>query len=260
MDTQTSGFARSDSLAVLIGVGKVQDLTPLAGVEHDLDSFQTWAMTQGFQIERFDDCAGEAVRMEDIRRFIAGRLDTGLVRLFVYFAGHGMVLGDEYWLLSNSPEEASINVARSVRDASHSGIAHVAIFSDACRSLPLTKFAGIDGLSLFPAREHSSIVEIDQFFATQRHGRALEVTLDAHGIFTRCLIEGLSGEYFEARRKIAGGLRPEAVLAAPLRLPLRMKVSLAASEVGHVQMPDCRAGSYEPNVLAWVPSLFPAPA
>jgi hypothetical protein len=258
----------ADSVAIVIGVSRIPGLQPLPGARTGADEFATWARGQGFDVECFNDWTGvQAVRSRDIETVVRAAVDDMTTdRLFIFFAGHGISKGGaDFWLLSDVKNYSSeaINVDESVKRAWMCGIRHVAFFADACRTPPESQAINeVVGSPVFPpGRDFDRTVELDKFYATRAGDPAWEKNghngVKAFGIFSRCLMRGLRGEEPGVVEPVVGGLEDRAVLARTLRDVLTKTVRIAASrEAGVVQRPDCQPGSYwEPNVLAWVPSL-----
>jgi hypothetical protein len=247
------------SLAVAIGVSRVKGLPELTGVRSGVDQFETWAKTQGFDVERFDDLQAKPVELAPITAWVRDAIDAADVeRLFVYFAGHGVIRGrgEEFWLLSvagDGIDSEAVNVAKSVSMAFDCGIPHVAFFADACRSPASQALSHVSGGSLFPNRNIAVDVEVDEFYAAQFGNPAYEVVSEAEGLFSRYLLRALRGQEPEVLEAVRGGREPFAVLSRGLKPVLVRNVRLAASRIRRQQRPFCRPGSYwEPNVLAWV--------
>jgi uncharacterized caspase-like protein len=260
-------------IAIVIGVGNVPGLTPLAGTATGVEDFAQWAVWQGFELLRFDDSTGEKVLAEDITHAVKEIVKQGgTERMFIFFAGHGFTAGllDDLWLLSNADEDASeaINVPRSVQLAWGCGIPHVVFFADACRSPATRQFSGVQGRALFPTTVYPNVdVEVDQFYATVSGDPAFEKqpadsAQKAFGVFSRCLIPALKGEASEVIETVADGLQPRAVISQPLGRYLKRRVRLvAATELQVVQRPQCIPTSlWKPNVLAWLSAAATPPA
>ncbi|MEV8504058.1 caspase family protein [Actinoplanes sp. NPDC051475] len=248
------------SIALLIGVSRVRGLPVLTGVASGLDQFAEWAERQDFAVQRFDDLGGDPLEIKPVTAAVREAVDAGDVeRLFVYFSGHGVIRGldEEYWLLSEVADQdtEAVNVVKSAMMAYHCGIAHVALFADACRTPASNDLVHVSGTSLFPRRAIAADVEVDQFFATQFGDPAYEVVEDAEGLFTRYLIRGLNGRDPDAVRTVLPPPERPAILSNTLKPVLARNVEFAAAKLRRVQRPSCRPGSYwDPNrhVLAWV--------
>ncbi|MFU8873214.1 caspase family protein [Micromonospora sp. SL4-19] len=251
-------------IAVAIGVKSVPDLVPLPGAVNGVAEFTSWARQQGFEVEEITDFGGEPVRLASIYRVIdkAARA-RDVQQLFVYFAGHGVTLGlgADLWLLSearDNPNEA-VNVRLSQRHAQQSGIPHVVLFADACRSPAGKAELDVIGGSIFPAIRSVALVSVDEFYATRAGNAAMEKIPDgqaakAFGIFSRCLMAALRGDAPGAVVEVAGGLSSRAVLATTLRDYLEEAVrDLASREANVLQIPECVPMSkWEPNVVSWL--------
>lgn len=258
------------SVAIAIGVSAPNHLTPLPGVKTGVGEFISWAQSQQFELLQFLDFQGSAVLANDVYTKTDQAIRTRDVqRLFIFFAGHGVTLGQgrDFWLLSDvvdNPNEA-INVPLSVQHARRAGIPHVAFFADACRSPAGKNELDLSGQSMFPAMRVDGLSHIDQFYATRSGDPSVEKVPDldarrAFGVFTRCLMRGLRGEETLAVSNVSGGLHSRAVLSVSLRDYLEESVPLLASEEADVtQIPECTPVSrWTPDVLAWV--VGPAPS
>jgi hypothetical protein len=246
------------SLAVAIGVSRVEGLPELTGVRSGVDEFETWAKTQAFDVERFDDLQAQRVELAPVTAWVRDAVDAADVeRLFIYFAGHGVIRGrgEEFWLLSGAGDgidSEAINVFKSVTMAFDCGIPHVAFFADACRTPASQALSHVSGGSLLPNRNIAVDVEVDEFYAAQFGDPAYEVVSEAEGLFSRYLLRALRGGEPEVLEAVQGGREPLAVLSHRLKPVLIRNVRLAASRLQRQQRPWCRPGSFwEPNVLAW---------
>lgn len=253
------------TLALLIGVRHVDGLPQLSRVGSELNSFEEWVVSQGFESIRFDDLAkGRQVSLSEIRDAVEKNIHSGDVeKLFVYFTGHGIIrgLGDEYWLLSQAAkyDDEAVNVFKSVQMCFNKGFRHVAFFGDACRTAASQDFIHVNGGSLFPQEDiYTQGVQVDEFHAAQFGNPAYETP--GEGFFSDCLIRALQGVEPAAVRDVEGGVQPRAVVSQSLRPVIEEKVRLAADKIGRDQRPFCRPGSeWQPNVLSWVAPRQPPP-
>jgi len=262
----------SRRVAVLIGVSAAGGgLAPLPGVVNGIAEFAAWARSQEFDVVEVTDFDGAPVHTDRVYGAVARAVrGDDLERLFVYFAGHGVTLGQglDLWLLNNvhdNPNQA-INVSLSARHAKRCGVPHVAFFADACRSPAGRQLLDLGGISIFPQRRGATNTQLDQFYATTSGDPSFEKAPDgvaesAFGIFTRCLMAGLRGEDDRAVAEVPGGKMPRAVLARSLRSYLDQSVRLLADEqIGVDQTPECiPVSDWQPHVLAWLPAAAPLP-
>lgn len=246
-------------VALAIGVGQSGDLVTLEGARDGARKFAEWAGANGFEVTTLIDHSG-TVSSQDIYEAVEAAVDAGDVeRLFIFFSGHGVSKGaaEDFWLLSAGPRNPNegVNVAMSMFLAATSGISHVAIFADACRTMAGKDRMGMGGALIFPNVDVESVdVEVDSFFATRSGDPALEVVPDdeaeaAFGIFSEALLEALSGEAEGALTVLSNGEVKMAVTAQSLRSWLNFVVPERSSRLpgANVQRPHCTAASSAPN-------------
>jgi Caspase domain len=254
-------------LALSIGIGSADGFRPLPGAVAGAAEFKVWAEAQGFEVLLFDDTEGPVVA-DSPKTAIADAVEAGDVeRLFIFFAGHGIGKGqwEDCWLLSHamSNSDAAIDLARSLRMAHTCGIPHIAVFADACRTVPRGKLKDVHGQSLFPPTEYRAGrgAEVDRFYSTKSGDTSFELQpagdddrLSAYGIYTRCLIAALSGREPAALTEVEGGRERFAVQSRELEAHLEEAVPEAVREVvERRQEPDAQAVTrWTPNVLAWI--------
>jgi hypothetical protein len=225
--------------AVFIGVKKTGGLPELQAVTSGVQQMANWARSQGIpgnRIKVLTDEAGE-VRAYQISDAIEELVSlTTVEQLIVYFSGHGVNKGGEYWLLSRAPGDANeaVNVEGSVQLARHCGIGHIVLISDACR----TAAEGIQaqhviGCNVFPNQIGSGLEQpVDVFFACARGKPAFEVkdpvtaAAQFSGIYTEILAECLNGKYAEVLDyEDQGGAKTGLVRPRKLKYYLRDSVS-----------------------------------
>jgi hypothetical protein len=245
--------------AVFIGVKKAGDLPELQAVTSGVQQMANWASSQGIpgnRIKVLTDESGE-VRAQQISDAIEEIVSlTTVEQLIVYFSGHGVNKGGEYWLLSRAPGNGNeaVNVEGSVQLARYCGIGHVVLISDACR----TAAEGIQaqyvtGCNIFPNETGSGLEQpVDVFFACARGKPALEVkdpataTAQFSGIYTEILAECLNGKYAEVLDyEDQGGAQAGLVRPRKLKYYLRDSVSQRLKQkLGRMptvnQTPDAR--------------------
>ena len=248
------------SFALLIGVSTVAGLPPLRGVQSALAGFTTWAVGQGFDVERFDDLHGQGVTIGALQRCVKSVVQQQRPeRVFVFFYGHGIMRGinEEYWLLSDAraTDTEAINVVKSAEMVRQCAAGHAAFFGEACRTAAAGEFSHVSGGSLFPASGLDGDTQLDRFHAARFDAAAFEAA--GEGIFSTHLIDSLCGRVPAVIETITNGPAPSAVKASRLARFLPLQVQREASRrLLREQRPDCRAGStYEPYVLAWLPPL-----
>ena len=157
-------------VALAIAVTNVSGFPSLPGSVTGARDFASWAEDQGFEKVVVLTDETRPVRAKDLYGVVAAAVDAGVARIFVFFAGHGLArgFGEDLWLLSgalNNPNEA-VDVAQSVRLARYSGIPHVAVFGDTCRTVAGSpSLLAVTGTSIFPTPNFSrNPCELDQFY------------------------------------------------------------------------------------------------
>ena len=250
-------------IAIVIGIKKVGNLIPLPGAISGANDFASWATGAGFDVIRITD-ETEPVSAQAVKQAIRTTLERPDVsRLFLYFAGHGIAggLDADYWLLSGAQDDAdeAVKIANSLRFARRSGIPHVAVFADACRTAAGKSALGILGSTIFPPRQRTEPTELDRFFAAQSGDPAQEVRFDdnslqkSFGVFTECLMAALRGDKREAAEQVAfSDGRGLAVTAKSLTGFIQLAVADRLLDIpgSANQVPDSQPGSFPPNVLS----------
>ncbi len=253
-------------VAIAIGVSRSVAGAPLPGALNGVKRFAKWAKNSGFSVIRFTD-AKHPVDATKIKATIKSAVETGDVsRLFIFFAGHGVSLGagNDVWLLSGADDdaEAAINVPHSLLMAQRSGIRHVAIFADACRTPPSHQHDGIRGATLFPTKPRQGRVELDRFYATRTSDPALEIQRrsdppgTAFGVFTECLLDIFEGKIPASLKSLSiEGRQASVILARTLADEIGDIVAdrLIELKVTESQEPESIPGSSPPNFLAELP-------
>lgn len=194
--------------ALLIGVQNANNLPALQAVYSGVDRMENWARTQGMDaalVRTLTDANGGEVRAHEVEDAVNDLISVdGVEQLIIYFAGHGVNISyNEYWLLSRAMASAneSINVFGSLPRARLSGVDHVVLFSDACRSTPQS-FQGnaTTGSIIFPNKAPGpKRSKVDIFYATALGDPALEVknpNIAANrfqAVFTESLLEAFNG-------------------------------------------------------------------
>ena len=256
--------------AVIIGVNKTGGLPILSAAVSGANDFAKWAKSQGFETTLLTD-EREPVTVSSIKAAIKEYVNVrNYSQIIIYFAGHGILKGpnDEYWLLSGAPDDVdeAVNVSASRFLAFNSGISHVVIISDACRTTPSNPLiTQISGGVIFPnmLASHQQ-PDIDTFFATKPGSSAYEVrdeTIAANnykGIFTHCMLEGLKGNVPEVIRSLDSSNEDVAVVFPyELKKYLERRVPIAAEEISIklIQDPRIEVSSRPPSYLSRIASL-----
>ncbi|MGO4361427.1 caspase family protein [Terrabacter sp. RAF57] len=194
---------------VLVGVSRTGGGLPvLQAVDAGVNLMAGWARGQGIPDElviRITDTVGP-VHVKAISSAVRDLVDlASLEQLIVYFSGHGVNVGyNEYWLLSDAPDDASeaVNVRGSADLAEYCGIPHVVLISDACRT-PAAGIVGqaVTGTPIFPNRGGGSDeAAVDRFYACTLGRPALEVGVGGPqtpvtymAVYTQTLVDALQG-------------------------------------------------------------------
>jgi hypothetical protein len=251
--------------AIIIGVNKTGGLPVLNAAASGAREFARWASKQGYEVVLLTDEKGKAVTISDIKQAVRGFTQQGTFsQMIVFFSGHGILKSPDYelWLLSGAPADPdeAVNVPGSISYARNSGIPHVVVISDACRSSPddLTLNSILGGI-IFPNQPSKKIrPEVDVFYATRPGYPALEVPLaDAvknyHAIFTSCLLKGLGGTVQEVVEQVEDPpLIRWIIRSRKLKSYLEQEVPNIASKVSIKlqQDPEIRVESDLPNFMA----------
>lgn len=260
--------------AVLIGVDTTGGLPQLHDAARGARRMEAWALDQGLERDDvlvFTDEAGP-LEVKPIKKAIAALVDKAVYgQLLVYFAGHGVNLRrGEYWLLSDSPDDAqeSVNVEGSAALARRAGIPHVVFVSDACRTAAQgLAMQGITGSDLFPNDADSDLEQaVDIFFACTLGKPSFEIpdpdaaAAGFRAVYTETLLDGLRGRFAEAVEDASvDGESARVVRPRPLkkRLQAEMTRRIAAAnlQVRVNQVPDARITSDDDAWLARLPVL-----
>lgn len=255
--------------AVLIGVKQSGRLPRLRAVDDGVRRMHRWALDQGIpetSIEILTDEGGE-VRTHEVFDAVRGLVERATVeQLLVYFAGHGVNNGySEYWLLSDAPENPNeaVNVAGSVVLAERSGIPHVVLVSDACRTRPDSISAlSVTGSEMFPNQPPAGpAASVDVFYAcllgdpAAEFGDPEDAAAVFRSVYTEVLLEALEGGHPDLIERVSDGSDAyDVVRPWPLKegLPPLVRDRIVAEDLWRKisQTPDARVTS-NPNT-AWI--------
>lgn len=257
--------------AVLIGIENIPGMTPLPGAVRGARDMAAWATKQGWDsVQVFTDAAGQFVSHQTVFRHIDSLLrQRSLQQLLLYFAGHGQcwAVDADFWILSGTRVPGDVvDVADTVALARQSGVPHITIIADACRSIGTANDAAISQIAvpLFPADVNpASHSDVDQFYATKPTQAAIEIrrkvdedgttALDAtnqvneavrqsHGVFTNCLLAALNGQVDAAKSRLID----DRIVVQPPRLATFLEHQVPRDSgrlAGFAQRPDCRTES-----------------
>lgn len=245
-------------VAIAIGVKRAGKLAELPGAVNGAKEFHAWAERQRYDAHLVTDEA-EPVTVQKLKGLIKTIIDDGEAdRLLIYFAGHGIQpsVNTTFWLLSRWEDDSdeAVNVNLSFANAKRSGIGQIAVFSDACRST-VKDAAYVGGASIFP-KPPASVVKLpqwDHFLASRLGEVAQEVpgtdATEAYGIFTRCVMQALSGAAESAIESRPGKLPPRGVTSAKLATFLEDTVPLESGKTpgAIVQFPEVNPGWRSPE-------------
>jgi hypothetical protein len=190
--------------AILIGVSQSGTLDYLPAVRDGIRMMADWARTQQMDtVICLSDEDGNSVTAQAIKDAIRDiRAPRTVEQLVIYFAGHGIYQrSTEYWLLSGAPADAdeAVNLHASIEAARRSGIPHIVLIADACR----TTGSGIDTVDITGSTvfenlgESGARVRVDRIYAAERGYESLEVRAGEndrfHGVFSEVMSAVLSG-------------------------------------------------------------------
>jgi hypothetical protein len=193
---------------IFVGVDKSGDLQRLNDAAAGAKHMHEWALEQGMpdktHAKLITDASGQKVQPDQIADAVHEVCSgAGVDQLIVYFAGHGIYMHGDRWLLSDAPLKpyAAVNVNGSVELARMCGIPHVVIISDACRVAPEgIQNQNIGGIEIFPNTSGGERTKpVDQFFACYLGRTAAEVkdaTLEAanySALYTDAMLDALRG-------------------------------------------------------------------
>ncbi|MFF5076239.1 hypothetical protein ACFY36_04260 [Actinoplanes sp. NPDC000266] len=213
--------------AVAIGVSEAPPLPYLGGAVNGAREFDAWARGFGYESRLVTD-DGEPVTAARLRGEFEALLSGGpFHRLIIYFAGHGVIreLDQGLWLLSDwNAELRAVAVEVLRRRLALYRVNQVAIFADACRSLP----ADVDTADLTPdgllgrgPGPRSATMSVDKFIAAQDGTEAFMIP-GADPDDDRCLFSGVAlsalwGTQQDAFSKVVPGMVTSRSLGAYLQ-------------------------------------------
>lgn len=191
-------------VALAIGVSDAERLRYLRGALNGATEFAKWATAFGYDATLLTD-ETDPVTIPRLRQELDRILQPAakpIHRLLLYFAGHGLIREAEegLWLLSDWYDEYRAVAVEGLRRKLYlHGISQIAIFADACRSLP----PSIEASDLIPdhvlGRGPAGRTEpaIDKFIAAQDGAEAFAIPgatpEEDRCLFSGVLLEGLWG-------------------------------------------------------------------
>lgn len=199
--------------AVVIGVDKTGNLTPLGSAAAGAERVAHWLHSEGFKVACLTDRDGP-VRCSEVEEAIAAfvTLPPRYHLLLVYFSGHGYWQArSDVWLLSGAPvwPNEAINLEAAMDLAKYSGIPNVVFVSDACRSIPDARSGmRVSGSGVFPNYDEiTTASKIDSFKATSEARPAYEGTIGgaAQSVLTAALMAAFEQPEAHMVRQIVEG-------------------------------------------------------
>lgn len=192
-------------MSLAIGISAADPLPFLRGALNGARDFHLWAKSIGYQSELLTD-ESDPVTIESLSAKLQSMLSSSpdpIFRLILYFAGHGVIREAEegLWLLSDwNKQLRAVALEVLKRRLFMYGIQQIAIFADACRSLPADMNVAdltADGVLGRGPVQPKTVPYIDKFIAAQDGATAFMVPGDSPAqdrcLFTGVLMEGLWG-------------------------------------------------------------------
>jgi hypothetical protein len=230
-------------VAVAIGVSNAQDMRYLPGALNCSKKFFEWAQALGYEATLVTD-EEVPVTIDRVRAAFDAILQNAVPihRLIVYFAGHGMIreLENGLWFLSDWKKDGLAVAYESMRRRLATfGIEQIAIFSDACRSLPKSvRDLSLEERAVIPLGSRDSEPDLDKFVAARDGQQTYSVPgsteADDICVFSGVLLEGLWGRKQNAFSESA----PNNVTSSSLGKYLKAEVPLAARKYGLTLKPS----------------------
>jgi hypothetical protein len=232
--------------AIVIGIEAADKKPRIPAALADATEFSKWAKDSGLEVFLFLGDYDTPVRAESISECIDKLVSEGdIEKLFLYFSGHGLTLSPETdFILLSAGERESINLTNSLSYARKSGIPHIAIFADCCRTYSNDAHGFLKGnaRTLFLETKPTTLhTEVDVFYSTKPSQVSLEVVGKKHGLFTASLLRALRGEETSVIRRASDSSK--VVRACDLSDFLRSKIPDEARILGFEQEPVCYGGS-----------------
>lgn len=191
-------------VALSVGVGGAPRLDFLPAAVNSSRAFHDWAVAMGYQSQLVTDEEGP-VTVAGLKKILETILKppaSPIYRLVLYFAGHGLIqeMNERLWLLSDWDADLRAVAVNTLKSRlTRYGVQQIAIFTDACRSLP----TDIDQAGLVPdgvlgkGPIAPNVPDVENFSATQDGARTYSIPgqnpVDDRCIFSGVLLEGLWG-------------------------------------------------------------------
>ena len=251
--------------AVVVGVNTTGDLTPLESAAAAADVIAAWLKGEGFKVAKLTD-AQKPVTAAAVTKAVTAFVNAGTYeQLVLYFSGHGYWKNNaELWLLSKAPGNAdeAVSWVETIELARDSGIPHVVVISDACRSIPTTpRSMRVRGSVVFPNNDANTRVapKIDKLQACALGAPAYEAALPGStkkvSVFTHCLREAFTNPDADMVLLVTEGKQTlEVVPVRRLERYLRREVPalLSSVSVAYEQLPVIEVMSDEPAYIGRV--------
>lgn len=204
-----------DRIFVSIAVSKPDGgLTELAGAITASERMAIWADANGYIPVVINDVRYTEVTIDLLREKITKAIEevtnrTLLLRLVIFFAGHGASLGidDQNWLLSKWKQRSSevVNIASLLRVLEYYGPKQVTVIGDACQEFSEKFMELVGGPVLDTTEEQKRGFELDKFFPVDAGSKAFMIKAkdgkQAFCLFTEVMLDALEGDapaqYFE---------------------------------------------------------------
>jgi Caspase domain len=196
--------SRKRMAALVIGVSDASPLDYIPGAVNSARAFHQWAKALGYDAQLITDDKRPvtiARLRRELEKLLAG--DSRIHRFVIYFAGHGLIREAEQglWLLSDwSRELRAVNVEGLRRRLGYYGVKQVAIFADACRSLPPdldTADLTADSVLGRGPEPRLTVMPVDKFVAAQDGTKTFMIPgpnpEDDRCLFSGVLLEALWG-------------------------------------------------------------------
>ena len=233
-------------VAVAIGVAGPERLPYLPAALNCADRFFKWATAMGYEAKLITD-ENSPVTVDRLRKEFEAVLKdpTPIHRMVIYFAGHGMIreLESGLWLLSDWKTEGLVVAYESLRRRLATfGISQIAIFSDACRSLPKDVLEmQLEERSVLALGSNQAEPDLDKFVAARPGKQAFALPgsseQDDVSVFSGVLLEALWGTRKEAFSNVVAG----SITSSSLGKFLKAEVPRVAKKYGLTLDPSVAA-------------------
>lgn len=203
--------------ALAIGVSDAPPLPFLGGATNGARDFHEWAQRLGYESRIVTD-EREPITAPRLRRAFEEVLSApgpDIHRFIIYFAGHGVIreVEEGLWLLSDwNRDLRGVAVEVLKRRLRMYRVNQVAIFADACRTLPAdidTADLTPDGLLGMGPGPRSTTMAVDKFIAAQDGTRAFMIPGkdpdDDRCLFSGVVLSALWGTEQEAFSRLLPG-------------------------------------------------------